>query len=234
MSLSTKYKTYINSLDKHELIDFVKIVTKSEANICSDYVNLVNRMTDFDYIDNLINKRLTDVAIHTINMLKLGIIKLKELENLEKIYFNTNKMNIIIEAIKHKIILRQILLKYTEDINYDFNNNKSYSDLKKTLSEDYNINCAPTQPEIKMILNSINFHQFIIKISEENIKPFLDYVKNNKIIFNNDESENKPKITEFQKHTKKLYTLSQIPSYEDLKEVVTRLCNYTNKVKPYY
>ena len=128
MSQSTKYKTYVNSLNKDDLVNLVKVVTKSEKNACDEYIKSVNRMTDFEYIDCLINKRLIDVTIHTINMLKLGIIRLDELENLEKIYFNTHKMNTIIEAIKHKIILRQIIVEYIQDKEHDFNNEKFYSD----------------------------------------------------------------------------------------------------------
>ena len=233
MSQSTKYKTYINSLDKDELTNLVKIVTKSQVNSCSEYVKSVNRMTDYDYIDNLINKRSIDVTIHTINMLKLGIIKLNELENLEKIYFNTHKMNIFIEAIKNKIILRQILLEQTEDKDYDFNSGKSYSELKTTLAEDYNLLPIPSQSEIKMIMNSTDFNQFIIKISSEIIEPFLDYVKKNKIIFNNVESENKAKFTEYQQFAQK-NTLAQIPVYEDFKEIIVKIYNYTSRLKPYY
>lgn len=234
MSQSIKYKTYINSLDKDELTNLVKIVTKSQINSCTEYVKSVNRMTDYDYIDNLINKRLIDVTIHTINMLKLGIIKLNELENLEKIYFNTHKMNIFIEAIKNKIILRQILLEHTKDKDYDFNSGKSYNELKTTLAEDYKLLPIPSQSEIKMIMNSIDFNQFIIKISSETIQPFLDYVKQNKIIFNNIESENKAKFTEYKQFVQKKYTLVQIPIYEDFKEIIVKLYNYTSRLKPYY
>jgi hypothetical protein len=234
MSQSTKYKTYINSLDKDELTKFVNTMGNTEDNVCGEYIKSVNRMGDYDYIDSLINKRSTDVIIHTINMLKLGIIKLNELENLEKVYFNTNRMNIIIEGIKQKIILRQILSDYVQEIDYDFNSGKFYSDLKKKLIEDYNINPVPAQKDIKQILNSTDFHQFIINIDEQIIEPFLDYVKKNKIIFDNDESENKVKFKEYQQYASKLYIASNIPLYKDLQEVIIKIYNYRNKLKLYY
>jgi hypothetical protein len=234
MSQCVKYKTYINSLDKDELTNFVKIMNKSEIKTCSEYMKSVNRMTDYDYIDNLINKRLIDVTIHTINMLKLGIIKLNELENLEKIYFNTHNMSMIIEAIKNKIMLRQILLEHIQDENYDFDNKNSYNKLKIILSKKCTNLPMPSQSEIKLIMNSIDFNQFIIKISPDIIDPFLNYVKHHKIIFNNVESENIAKFTEYQEYMTQKYALTKIPEYEDYKHIITKIYNYTSKLKPHY